>query len=143
MSKCRLTVKPARLYTKSVRADLMLGAPAPARLQLTDSAEEWASDYGALRNQVIGLLLCRYQYCPDLMTYLSEEQLAQTDFWILQDITGRVVYFEAIDAACFSEPQTVVQFLGQARPKGCFFRMTEASRLRLQSSMLSVGGVDR
>ena len=143
MSKCRLTVKPARLYTKSVRADLMLGAPAPARLQLTDSAEEWASDYGALRNQVIGLLLCRYQYCPDLMTYLSEEQLAQTDFWILQDITDRVVYFEVIDAACFSEPQTVVQFLGQARPKGCFFRMTEASRLRLQSSMLSVGGADR
>ena len=93
MSKCRLTVKPARLYTKSVRADLMLGAPAPARLQLTDSAEEWASDYGALRNQVIGLLLCRYQYCPDLMTYLSEDQLAQTDFWILQDITDRVVYF--------------------------------------------------
>ena len=42
----------ARLYTKSVRAHLMLGAPTPARLQLTDAPGQWASDYKALENQV-------------------------------------------------------------------------------------------
>ena len=42
----------ARLYTKSVRAHLMLGAPTPARLQLIDAPGQWASDYKAVENQV-------------------------------------------------------------------------------------------
>ena len=99
-------------------------------------------DLSRFDNKIIGLCLCRFDFCPDALTLLSTEQRSIRQFWHASRWGDEALGFISVIDVCHFVPQAFWrQNIGQQVRTSFFWQLTHQSSDRLCAVADSTTGI--
>ena len=105
------------------------------RAKLVDDVEDF--DLTRFEDKIIGLMLCRFEFCPDPLTLLSTEQRSIRQFWDASRWGDEPLGFiSVVDVCRFADPQMFWRrTVGRQIRTSFFWQLTDES-LNLEAMLV-------